>query len=406
MARIIKPKSVAAKKKSVKPKSKLKPVAPAKKSSATKRVVILVATRKGAWLFHGDKKRKEWKADGPHFLGHVINHVVCDPRDGQTLLAAAKTGHLGPTMFRSTNLGKSWKEVKQPPAFAKTDNNPRTVDHTFWLTPCHANEPNAWYAGTSPQGLFRSDDGGDTWAPFSMINDGAQFREWMGSVQDGTPDGPKLHSIIVDPRDAKHLYFAMSGGGVHESRDQGKTWKTLIKGMDVVGGFDASNVAFHDPHCVRMCPSNPNRLYQQNHCGIYRIDRPSNAWTRIGKAMPKKVGDVGFNMVVHPRDDNTAWVLPMNGSDVWPRTSPDGKPAIYVTKNAGKSWQRQDDGLPKHQAWWTVKRQAMTADTQDDVGLYFGTTSGELWMSRNAGERWHNIARHLPEIYAVEVVEI
>ncbi|MBI3186366.1 MAG: glycosyl hydrolase, partial [Gammaproteobacteria bacterium] len=329
-----------------------------------------------------------------------------DPRDRKTIIATGKTGHLGPTMFRSTNLGKSWKEVKQPPAFTKTDKNPRTVDHTFWLTPCHANEPNVWYAGTSPQGLFRSEDGGDTWQPFSYINDDMQYREWMGSVQDGTPDGPKMHSIIVDPRDPKHIYFAMSGGGVHETRDQGKTWTPLINGMETVPGFDATTCTFHDPHCVRMCPSNPDRLYQQNHCGIYRIDRPSNEWIRIGKNMPKKVGDVGFNMVVHPRDDNTAWVLPMNGSDVWPRTSPDGKPAIYVTRNAGKTWQRQDNGLPAAQAWWTVKRQAMTADTQDEIGLYFGTTSGELWMSRNAGERWHCIARHLPEIYAVEVVEI
>jgi len=398
--------SKSTKKSSFSPAKKTPSAKPAKTVKA-KKIVVLVGTRKGAWLFHGDKKRKNWKVDGPHFLGQIINHLVCDPRDGKTLLAAGKTGHLGPTMFRSTNFGKTWKEVKQPPAFAKTsDGKGRSVDHTFWLTPCHANEPNVWYAGTSPQGLFRSEDGGDTWQEFSYINDDAQYREWMGSVQDGTPDGPKMHSIIVDPRDPKHIYFGMSGGGVHETRDFGKSWTPLIKGMETVPGFDANTCTFHDPHCIRMCPSNPDRLYQQNHCGIYRIDRPSNEWTRIGKAMPKKIGDVGFNMVVHPRDDNTAWVLPMNGSDVWPRTSPEGKPAVYMTKNGGKSWQRQDDGLPKQQAWWTVKRQAMTADTQTDVGLYFGTTSGELWLSRNEGKRWHCMAKHLPEIYSVDVVEM
>ncbi len=379
-----------------------------KRSSRSRRTLLLVATRKGAWLLHGDAARKTWRVDGPHFLGHIINHVVLDPRDGRTLLAAAKTGHLGPTIFRSTDLGRTWKEAKQPPAFSKASEGEkgRAVDHTFWLTPCNANEPNAWYAGTSPQGLFRTDDGGNTWQPFSYINDDPQYRTWMGTVQDGTPDGPKMHSIIVDPRDPMHLYFAMSGGGVHESRDGGKTFALLIKGLDVVEGFDRANAMFHDPHCVRLCPSNPDRLYQQNHCGIYRLDRPSNEWVRIGKNMPKRVGDIGFPMVVHPRDDDTAWVFPMDGTAVWPRTSPDGMPCAYVTRNAGKSWQRLDTGLPKTQAWLTVKRQAMTADMRDPVGLYFGTTGGELWASRDEGKRWNCIARHLPEIYAVEAAEI
>ncbi|WP_313951042.1 glycosyl hydrolase [Accumulibacter sp.] len=370
-------------------------------------VVLLVATRKGAWLYHGDAAREQWRVDGPHFLGHIISHLVLDPRDGRTLLAAAKTGHLGPTIFRSTDLGRSWSEARRPPAFAPApDGNQalagRSVDHTFWLTPGHADETDVWYAGTSPQGLFRSEDGGVSWAPFSCINDDPQYRQWMGSAQDGTPDGPKLHSIIVDPRDAAHLYLAMSGGGVHESVDCGQTFRPLLDQLQVVEGFDRNDATFHDPHCVRLCPSNPDRLYQQNHCGIYRLDRPSEQWLNIGKNMPPAVGDVGFPMVVHPRDADTAWVLPMDGTSVWPRTSPDGKPAVYVTRDGGSRWQRLDAGLPASQAWWTVKRQAMTADGLEPVGLYFGTTSGELWMSDNDGQQWQCIARHLPEIYAVE----
>lgn len=366
-------------------------------------IKLLVATRKGAWILHGNPARSRWRAEGPHFLGHIISHLVLDPRDGRTLLAAASTGHLGPTIFRSTDLGANWSEASRPPAFAKAaDGSGRAVSQTFWLTPCHANEPGAWYAGTSPQGLFRSDDDGDTWRPFSCINDDPDYRRWMGTVQDGTPDGPKLHSVIVDPRDPRHLYFAMSGGGVHESVDGGQSFVPLLDGLDVVEGFDRADPTFHDPHCIRMCPTNPDRLYQQNHCGIYRLDRPSSRWERIGRNMPARVGDVGFPMVVHPRDADTAWVLPMDGRDVWPRTSPDGKPAVYVTRNAGRSWQRQARGLPARHAWWTVKRQAMCADAQDPVGLYFGTTSGELWMSADEGRQWTCIARHLPEIYAVE----
>lgn len=374
------------------------------------RTVLLVATRKGAWLFHGDAQRQHWRVDGPHFLGHTISHLLLDPRDGRTLLAAARTGHLGPTVFRSSDMGRTWTEASRPPAFAQpaqpaaANSLPgRSVDHTFWLTPGHASQPGRWYAGTSPQGLFRSDDGGDTWAPLPAINDDPGFREWMGTVQDGTPDGPKLHSLIVDPRNADHLLFGMSGGGVHESRDGGQSWHTLIEGMEVVEGVDPADVSAHDPHCIRLCPSQPDRLYQQNHCGIYRLDRPSTRWQRIGRAMPPEVGDIGFPMVVHPHDANTAWVFPMDGTDVWPRTAPAGRPAAYVTRDAGASWQRQDNGLPTEQAWWTIKRQAMTIDTlQPSPALYLGTTSGELWIGRDGGQQWENIARHLPEIYAVE----
>jgi hypothetical protein len=392
-------------KKPVRPAPQVSKRAKAKpRSKPESAVVVLIATRKGAWLYHGDSKRRNWRRDGPHFLGHIVNHIVLDPRDGRTLLAAAKTGHLGPTIFRSTDLGRSWKEAQRPPAFAKARSGEpgRAVDHTFWLTPGHAGEPQVWYAGTSPQGLFRSDDGGVNWEPLPSINDDLQFRKWMGTVQDGTPDGPKLHSIIVDPRDPAHLYFAMSGGGVHESIDRGLSWQSITKGLEVVEGLDAADLTFHDPHCVRLCPSNPDRLYQQNHCGIYRIDRPSNEWSRVGRNLPKRVGDVGFPMVIHPRNANMAWVFPMDGSTVWPRTSPSGMPAAYVTRNGGKTWQRAAAGLPERDAWWTVKRQAMAADRDDPVGLYVGTTSGELWASGNEGRQWNCIARHLPEIYSVE----
>ena len=206
----------------------------------------------------------------------------------------------------------------------------------------------------------------------------------------------------------------MSGGGVHESRDAGRSWTTLIKGLEVVEGFDAGTVTSHDPHCVRLCPCNPDRLYQQNHCGVYRLDRsegpsgnPStDTWQRVGRKMPRRVGDIGFPMVLHPRDADIAWVFPMDGTSVWPRTSPDGRPAAYVTRNAGRTWQRLDQGLPAGQAWWTCMRQAMTVDTQAAPALYLGTTSGELWIGREEGARWSNIARHLPQIYAVEVAEL
>jgi photosystem II stability/assembly factor-like uncharacterized protein len=333
------------------------------------------------------------------FLGHIVHHAMVDPRDGRTLLAAARTGHLGPTIFRSQDAGRTWKEAALPPAFAADSG--RVVDHTFWLTPGHASQPGTWYAGTSPQGLFRSDDGGATWKGVEGFNAHPQRKAWCGGDQDGTPDGPKMHSVIVDPRDPAHLYVGMSSGGVFESIDGGADWTPLNQGVAATFLPMPDPEYGHDPHCVRLS-SNPDRLYQQNHCGIYRLDRPATRWLRIGDNMPKSVGDIGLPMVTHPYDAETAWVFPMDGTDVWPRVSPGGKPAAYRTRDGGRTWKRQADGMPRSQAWWTVKRQAMTADRFTIAGVYFGTTSGEVWGSRDEGRTWKRLAEHLPEIYAVE----
>ena len=379
-----------------------------RRAAATGGIALLIATRKGAFTLKSDRARRSWKLSAPMRLGHIVHHLVQDPRAPRTLLMAVRTGHLGPTILRSGDLGRTWQEAGAPPAFAPgtATRKAHVLDHSFWLTPGHESEPGVWYAGASPQGLFRSTDGGDRWEPVAGLNENPLFSGWIGAVANGTPDGPKLHSVIVDPRDPNHLYIGMSSGGVHESHDRGVTWQPLIDGLEVVEQFDASMLQFHDPHCVRLAPSNPDRLYQQNHCGIYRLDRPGRTWSRIGRAMPKRVGDIGFPLVVHPRNEDVIWVFPMDGSGVWPRTSVDGKPAAYVSRNGGARWQRLDYGLPRQDAWWTVKRQAMSVDAYDPVGVYVGNTAGEIWASRNEGERWQCIARHLPEIYAVEVAAI
>jgi len=380
-------------------------------STNSSSVALLISTKKGGFILNADARRRQWTIKGPHFLGNIVHHLMLDPRDRRTLLMAAKTGHLGPTVFRSTDRGRTWKEAATPPAFPKAPEGEKglVVDHVFWLTPGHASEPGVWYAGTSPQGLFRSEDGGETWSSVSGFNDHPMRATWIGGLGDGTPDGPKMHSVIIDPRDASHMYIGMSGGGVFESTDKGGDWKPLNKGSIADFLPDPNPEYGHDPHCVRLHPLAPDILYQQNHCGIYRMDRGANngdaEWVRIGEKMPKSVGDIGFPVVLHPRDPDTAWVFPMDGTQVWPRTSPGGKPAAYVTRNAGKSWKRLDNGLPREQAWFTVFRQAMSADAHDPVGIYFGTTSGEVWASPNEGEKWNCIARNLPHIYAVEAVE-
>jgi hypothetical protein len=362
---------------------------------------LWIATRKGAFALRADLRGRNFRLAGPHFLGHIIHHIVQDPRDPKVLLMAAKTGHLGPTVFRSADRGRHWKEATQPPAFrrAAEGEKPRAVGRVFWLTPGHSSERGSWYAGTAPAGLFRSTDDGDHWEPVAGFNDHPMCPKWAAGL--GTPDGEFLHSILVDPRDSRHLYLAISIGGVFESLDDGKGWAPFNEGVAADFMPDPTVAYGHDPHCVVMHPSRPDRLYQQNHCGIYRIDRPARRWERIGNAMPKKIGDVGFPIVVDEGDPDTAWVLPMDGTTVWPRTSIDGRPAVYMTQNAGRSWKRCDQGLPRRSAWFTVLRQAMCADRRSSASLYFGTTAGEVWASRSGGDSWRCIAQHLPEIYSV-----
>ena len=368
------------------------------------RLAILVGTRKGLFILKSGRDRCRWSMDGPHFLGQVVNHAVVDPRDGRTVLAAVRAGHLGPTVYRSLDAGKSWREAGGPPAFAKAaaGETGESVAHVFWLTAAHASQPGLWYAGTSPQGLFESADGGDTWRGIAGFNAHADRRKWIGGPQDAPPDGGTLHSINVDPFDAAHLYIGLSGGGVFESRDRGATWSPLNRGCAADFLPDPDAPYGHDPHCLRVHPTVRDVVYQQNHCGIYRLDRAASIWERIGRNMPAKIGDIGFPMVLHPRDPDTAWVFPMDGTTVWPRMPIAGRPAVYGTRDAGKSWQRLATGLPKAQAWFTVKRQAMGADSLDPLGLYFGTTSGEVWASFDEGRHWHCLCLHLPHIYSVE----
>jgi len=375
---------------------------------------LLLGTKKGGFLLTATSGRRAWQLSGPFLLGSRVHDFQLDPRDRTTLLMSSTGGHLGPTIYRSRDRGATWEEAKRPPAFErlrkgkqrtkKSATQGLAVGVNLWLTPGHADEEGTWYCGTSPQGLFRSKDGGTTWKGVKGWNRGKRWSAWTNDGKDETPDGAFLHSVVVDPRDARHLYLSLSIGGTFESTDRGKSWKPLNQGV-AADFLPSSDVAYgHDPHCMILHPGDPDRLYQQNHCGIYRLDRAEgDTWERIGANMPAEIGDIGFPIVGHPSDPDTVWVFPMDGTEVWPRTSPGGKPAVYRTRDGGVSWERLDGGLPPAEAWFTVYRQALTVD--DDrrrPGLAFGTTQGEVWSSANGGERWSCIARHLPKILSVQ----
>lgn len=366
---------------------------------------LYIATRKGLWIATAGADRRSWTLSDPSFLGTQCHHAMLDPRDGKTLLCASRQWHLGPTVFRSTDGGQTWKEAASPPRFHTGEARGRAVDHVFWLTPSNASEPDVWYAGTSPQGLFRSEDGGVSWTPVDGFNDHPDQLQWVGGEKDQTPDGGKLHSILVDPRDANRLFLGLSGGGFFTSNDRGATWRPLNSGVAMEFAppkEDGTEYAFgHDPHCVVQHPTHPDRLWQQNHCGMYRLDLPDERWVRVGDQMPKDIGDIGFAIVTHPRDPDQAWVFPMDGGGSWPRTPIGGKPAVYATRDAGASWQRQDEGFPREQAWWTVRRQCFVSDKATPLGLYLATTSGQVWASDDEGASYHKLFGDLPQIHAI-----
>ncbi len=397
------------------------------------RVQLLIGTRKGAFTLTSDPVRSTWHLDGPIYLGHIVHHFMVDPRDANSQIMAMKAGHLGPTVFFSRDGGKTWKESSKPPQFPRAieagveSGNPdpeknladmeadkgaetgksgsendkkNAVEVVFWLTPGHESQPGVWYAGSAPPGMFITTDGGDTWTPVAGFNNYCLQSEGLHG-ESATPGGQLTHSILIDPRDPKHIYVSISVGGTFESLDAGETWKPLNKGVQADWIPDPAVEYGHDPHFVVMHPKNPDRLYQQNHCGIYRMDRADGKWIRIGDNMPKEIGDIGFPIVIHPHDTERAWVFPMDGTDVWPRTSVGGRPAVYETKDGGNSWHRHDLGLPPEHGYFTVKRQAMCADSQLPIGIYFGTTGGEIWGSLDEGASYSCIVRHLPEIYSI-----
>lgn len=377
----------------------------------------IIGTRKGAWTLRGGDRSSLGE---PWFFGAQVHHLVQDPRNTGTMLAAVRTGHLGPTVYRSTDGGRNWKEAERPPRFkakeeyensaleaADARRQGLTLDHVFFLAPGHATQKGVWFAGVSPIGLFKTEDDGVTWDGVAGFNDNPELSKWCYNFAPGTPDGQKCHSVQVDPANASRILVGLSGGGLCLSDDRGATWRPMNSGvaMDFAPPKeDGSEYEYgHDPHDAVIHPANPRRWYHQNHCGIYRLDWQDSGtqrWTRIGKNMPAEVGDIGFPMTCHPKDDKTIWVVPMDGGTVWPRTSVDGKPAVFRSRDSGESWQRLDRGLPAR-AWHTVLRQSMAHKGGAALELAFGTTSGEVWGSRDEGDSWRSLATGLPKIMSI-----
>jgi hypothetical protein len=360
-----------------------------------------IATRKG--LFTLDRGPSGWSIGKVSFTGDNCTLVMHDPRNGD-LMATLDHGHFGVKMHRSRDGGATWNETAAPkypekPAdyVPKVPVEGKPADWSLklvWaLTPGGADEPGVVWCGTLPGGLFRSENNGESWELNRTLWDDPRREQWFG----GGADHPGIHSICVDPRDARHVIIGISCGGVWVTRDSGHTWQPGGKGMraEFMPPEKQFEPNVQDPHMVAQCPANPDALWVQHHNGIFRSTDAAASWTEITDVAPSVFG---FAVAVHPADPDTAWFVPAVKDEK--RYPANGRVVVNRTRDGGRTFETLARGLPQEHAYDLVFRHALDVDETGDR-LAFGSTTGSLWLSENGGDSWQTLSSNLPPIYAV-----
>ncbi len=384
-------------------------------------LTLLVGTTKGAFLLSSGPDRQDWSISGPHCDGWPINHIVGEAETG-TLWAAGGGDWPGAGVWSSTDQGESWQLTKlangkfddwlaKDPAFAAEMNMepappaPFTgvIDSVWVLSRSHGK----LYAGSRPAELFVSHDDGASFEKVESISNHPTRDSWQPGGA-----GLVLHTIVPDPDVPEKLWLAISSAGVFATEDGGASWerRNRLANSEAAGAHRHADGSLHEAgaetwHCVHNMVRAPgvtgDRMYQQNHNGVFRSPDGGRSWHEITEGLPSRFG---FPIAVHPTDPDTLWVLPLNGDSAG-RFPPDASAAVWKSTDGGETWADKRDGLPGKNCYFTVLRQSMTTDSQSPAGVYFGTNSGSIFASADEGESWREIASHLPTVLCVEVLE-
>lgn len=367
------------------------------------RIILTIGTKKGIFVAEAAKTRRKFELRGPSGMGVPVYASLTDTRSTPTIYAGSCNPFFGMKVLRSTDLGKTFKETKSAPAFPKDDGRALA---NIWSLEQGANKKEL-LCGVEPASLFRSRDGGDSWELVNGISNHDHARKWH-------PGGGGLcmHTIV---RDGKRLHLGISTGGHYLSEDGGETFTASNKGIGAGFAPDPYPEFGQCVHKIARHDAAPGRLYIQNHggwanwtgpggprpdIGVLRSDDYGHTWRSIAKGLPS---DFGFPIVVHPHDPDTVYVVPL---DPGTRSCPGATPAVWRSENGGESWQKLAKGFPKKETYFTVLRDAMDIDDLRNPALYFGTTTGQLWIGREGGEKWECLFDSLPPINNVKVAVV
>ena len=368
-------------------------------------LLVLVGTRKGAFILTGDRSRQRWKVTGPYNPGTDTYHLTFDSRAGGRIFAASNSMWFGPQIEYSDDFGKTWEQATEQPRFhgkpEYAEHDGPTVSNIWHIEPGRHTERGALYAGVQPAALFKSTDSGATWHELGGLGKHPTRSEWMPGF-----GGLCLHSIALDPQLTDRMWVGISAAGVFRTDDGGETWQPTNRGVRAdFNPADPLPEWGQCPHKLLSHPATPGLLYQQNHCGVFRSDDYGDQWTDITEGLPSRFG---FVLGLHHTDPQTLFVLPEDevlGSDVGGgiRYVSGARFRVFRSRSGGQDWKPLTNGLPQEHAYLHVLREGMASDTLDPMGIYVGTVNGQIFYSRDEGDNWELMIENLPPINSVEV---